>query len=64
LVYARLRHRIERDGDHERAVVAGPETVRDHVEGLALGRLERRRADVLLPEHQREDGDDHYRQRH
>ena len=60
---ARLRHRIERDGDHERAVVAGPETVRDHVEGLTLGRLECRRADVLLPEHQREDGDDHHRQR-
>ena len=59
---AGFRHRIERDRHHQRTVVARAEAVGDHVEGLALGRLERRRTDVLLAEHQREDRDDHQRQ--
>ena len=54
-------HRVERRGDLQRAVVADPEAGGDQVVGLPLGRVRRGRADVLLAESEREDGDD---QRH
>ena len=49
--------RVQVDPDQQRAVVAHAEAVGEEVVGLALGGVRGRRADVLLPELQREDRD-------
>ena len=55
---ARLRRRVELDGDEQRTVVSDPESLRHHVVRLSFGRTLRRHPNVLLTQHKREQGDD------